>query len=117
MKAQLKAMNSRLEAVSQELKAAKDGKPSGAGIATGSGNKEGKCWTCGKEGHVKKDCPDRRKKTDNDGDKTPADADKWAAPKPGEPLERMINGKLFKYCATCTSQRKARSMEQDSYYS
>ena len=71
--------------------------------------KDVKCYECGKPGFTKRTCPDCKKKREAS---TPApapapspapagNAGKWAKPKDGEPQEKMIDGKLHKFCRKC----------------
>jgi hypothetical protein len=101
LKAEIKALNAKLETVNQELKAVKNptGASSGQADSGPSGNgkdRKAKCWNCGSEDHMKKNCPEKNK------DKQNQTSGLWAAPKDGEPQEKVINGKTFKWCAKCS---------------
>ncbi len=93
-------LTARVAQLDQQLKA----KGNNNGNNNGNGDKKGngnglKCFKCGKPGFTKKTCPDCNKDSNGkDGTKQPG---KWAAPKDGEPTEKMIDGVLMKYCAKC----------------
>jgi hypothetical protein len=71
-------------------------------------NKEKKpitCFTCKKEGHMSRDCPDKAKeggKKDGDGKKKDR-GDKWkrTAPADGESETKTIKDKTYYWCGTC----------------
>jgi Zinc knuckle len=71
LKAQLKAMQSKLDSLNQELKTSRTAGSSQThtGAGAGAGRNE-ECWSCGMEDHLSKDCPQKGKgKMDNKEDK------------------------------------------------
>jgi hypothetical protein len=105
LKSQLKAMQSKLDSLNQELKSSRSNS-SNSSSGTGDGKKK-KCWNCGKEDHLSKDCPKKRNKDSKDSKDTKAqDSNIWDAPKAGEPQEKTINGKVWKWCAKCMFKEK-----------
>ena len=111
LKAALKAMKSQLDTLNQELKSTREkgGSNNGSGGGSGGGNgnngasdgkaPKGKCWRCGGN-HLRKDCKQPPGK-EEDGKKSPTDKGMWDHPKAGEPQEKTINGKVWKFCAKC----------------
>ena len=109
LKAQLKAMQSKLDSLNQELKSSRSNSSSKTEAGAGAGRNK-KCWSCGKEDHLSKDCPQKGKgRMDNKEDKqrqSSKDPNMWNAPKAGEPQEKTINGKVWKWCAKCMFKDK-----------
>jgi hypothetical protein len=53
------------------------------------------CWTCGKKGHISPNCPNKAKLVaEDDWKKLP--------PKKGESPEKVVDGKLWKWCGCCS---------------
>lgn len=104
--AMLSKLTAQVASLDQQLKA-----KTGDTSPTPNGEKKGiKCFGCGKQGYTKKTCPDCKAKreaangnSNSSGDKqtSPSGSGKWAAPKDGEPTEKMIDGALHKWCAKC----------------
>ena len=66
LKAQLKAMQSKLDSLNQELKSSRgNNSNSSSGTVAGAGDSKKKnCWKCGKDDHLSKDCPKKGNKTE-----------------------------------------------------
>ncbi len=54
------------------------------------------CYNCGAKDHFKKDCPQLRPKSSGQGNNS-----KWKPPTKGEPREKTIDGRLYKWCGKC----------------
>ena len=100
MVAQLKAMTAKLNKVEQQLKlkdAAGGDKGKGGGSPGsdngGGGKGKRKCFKCGSEDHLAKDCP-KPKGKDPGKQRLPP-------PKNGEPHTKEVNGKTLMWCSKC----------------
>jgi hypothetical protein len=100
LSAQVAMLNQKLRAMTANPKA-DTGTP---------GTEEGiHCFACGKPGYTKKNCPACKAKHEanaaqnGNANATPpsGSAGKWAAPKDGEPTEKMIDGVKYYYCGKC----------------
>ena len=100
----LKATVKRLEKKSTDVATAK----------TGGGSKDvRKCYHCGKDGHIKPNCPDKDKpKVAGAGapaaaaSGTPAGFSRKTAPKDGEAHTKNAEGEAWKWCGTCKRWNK-----------
>ena len=98
LKVALKAMKSQLDTLYQELKSTREnsGSKNGSGGANGTnGANDGrgsqlKCWS----DHLWKDCKQPPQGNGEDDKKSPVTKGLWDPPKPGEPQEKTINGKV-----------------------
>ncbi len=121
--AQTAALVSKLSAqvanLSQQLNA-KSANSNNGGNGNNNGRKDVKCYECGKPGYTKKTCPDclAKKNNSNGGSQSNGNGNsngnsnnsngsngngsgKWAAPKDGEPQEKVIDGVTHKCCKAC----------------
>ena len=91
----LKATVKRLEKTSTNSSAAK----------TGGGTDARKCYHCGKEGHIKPNCPDKDKPKVSGAGAAPAAPSsgfsRKTGPKEGEAQTKNADGKAWKWCGTC----------------
>jgi uncharacterized protein YacL (UPF0231 family) len=71
-------------------------KKKGSAFMASSNNKTIKCWKCGQEGHTRANCPNN-----TSSENTQPGQGQWARPEPGQPQKKMINGKLYQWCAKC----------------
>ena len=107
MVGQMRAFQSKLskldQAINQKTNGGGDG---GSGGKPGGGKKPISCWDCNGP-HMRKDCPGLKSKgDDSSGNPPPPQATgKWAAPKPGEPHEKEIDGVKKKWCSKCRKGR------------
>ena len=92
--AQLKAMSAKVERLDQQLAAAKDDLKNGAGGKQPKDYSNYICNHCKKKGHIKQHCPQLKNNGKQDGNK-------WAAPKDGEPQEKVVDGVKRFYCSKC----------------
>ena len=99
----LKATVKRLEKKSSDGVAAK----------SGGGSDGRKCYHCGKEGHIKPNCPDKDKpKVAGAGTPAPAASgaskgfSRKTAPKEGEAHTKNAEGEAWKWCGTCKRWNK-----------
>ena len=60
-----------------------------------------KCYNCGKEGHIKPDCPSKKKGEGDQTKRPPLAAWRMVAPKDGEPKSKKVEGSTAKWCAKC----------------
>lgn len=75
----------------------------------GNGNKQDnrKCYNCGEKGHIKPNCPKLKSdggSSGNNGNKsTTKSGQEWkkVAPKQGDPHEKSVDNKTWKWCGKC----------------
>ena len=102
MMAQLKAMTAKVDKITNQLK----GKPTPAETTQGGGGsgRARRCFKCGSLDHIKKDCP---KESNPDGKNEGGGGNncknKWPPPKDGEPHQKTVNGKTWKWCQKCAN--------------
>lgn len=75
----------------------------GGGAGSGNSGNKHKCFRCGSENHILKDCPE---KDQGGGDKKNSKLppiEEWCKKKPvsGESQEKVVNGVTYKYCSKC----------------
>ena len=62
-----------------------------------------KCWTCGSEDHLNRDCPKKTSGTSNGSNNTHPGIEEWRkkAPGAGEAEEKVVDGVKHKWCSKC----------------
>jgi hypothetical protein len=106
MLAQVKAMQAKVDKLTQQLQAKNNGNKNNNN--NNGGKEKRKCYNCGSEDHLKPNCPhppkeDKEKKPE--GETPSSSKGKWAKPKAGEPHEKTINGKKRFWCSKCNDNK------------
>lgn len=77
---------------------------SGSGSSSGGSDKKRKCFKCGSEAHIIKDCPENKGQSDGDKkfSKLPP-IEEWRKKKPaqGDSHVKTVDGKTYKWCDKC----------------
>jgi hypothetical protein len=87
----LQGMIAKLNTQMDQLKVSQNNNNGGSNSGN-SGTNTRTCFKCGKEGHVKRNCPDLQNRNDEW---------RFKAPESGEPKEKTVDGKLYKFCEKC----------------
>ena len=96
LKAEVKTLTAKLDRVE---------KGNNNGTQGDSKKKPIKCFGCGEEGHIKRNCPNKDKwnQNNNSNDNEDKQKDPWKQPpKKDEPREKEINGKQARWCGRCS---------------
>ena len=108
---QVKALQAKLDKMDQQLKAAPTpvggNRPAGRGNNNNNNNNNNRrsCWHCGGTDHIRRNCPNKDQPPANNqgggaGNRNQT-ANKFPKPKPGEPLEKTVDGVKCYYCSKC----------------
>ena len=111
------SLEARLANVDQKLSLTNgNGGSNGSNKAPNPKHKDLTCHNCGEKGHISPNCPKKKSSgssnnsnnssngsgnSNNRNNNNNAATGKWAPPKEGEPLEKMIDGVLMHYCKDC----------------
>ena len=99
----LQGMISRFSSQMDKLQVSKSGGGSSSTGGSGNNGKSRKCFKCGSEDHLLKDCPQKDQQgSQSSGNKLPP-IDEWRKKKPatGESHTKTVEGKIYKWCDKC----------------